>query len=267
MRAGAMERTYLLARPKETSRTPIVLYLHGSSQNADGARGFTANAFERFGALVAYPDGYRRHWNDARRDIPFATRKAGIDDVAFIQAVVDRLVDHGGDPSRVYLVGYSNGGHMIIRLIHEIPDRFAGVAIIAATQPEEQNFVPAARRTDPLPVLLINGTKDPLVPYAGGVTSMWGFFPRGRHVSAADTAAYYARRNGITAAPRHNSVSAGRLPVERLEYPYDEHPVVLYTVHGGGHTIPGTKRALPILGRTAMDFDAPAVIADFFGLR
>lgn len=47
--------------------------------------------------------------------------------------------------------------------------------MIAATQPAAANFAPAEPRDRPLPIMLVHGTKDPLVPYAGGMASMWGF--------------------------------------------------------------------------------------------
>ena len=42
----------------------------------------------------------------------------------------------------------------------------------------------------------------------GGMASLWGFRPRGRGLTAIKSAAYYARRNGITAAPRQEEVTA-----------------------------------------------------------
>jgi polyhydroxybutyrate depolymerase len=66
----------------------------------------------------------------------------------------------------------------------------SGAAIIAATQPVPDNFDLSADPATPLPVLLIHGTKDPLVPYDGGMASLWGFRPRGLGRSAPETAEY-----------------------------------------------------------------------------
>jgi polyhydroxybutyrate depolymerase len=161
---------------------------------------------------------------------------------------------------------------MVIRLIHETPDLLAGAAVISATQPVQDNFAPNDPRDEPLPVMLIHGTKDPITPYDGGMASMWGFSPRGLGMSAAQTAHYYAQRNKITSAPVAESVvpaGTGAKPsVEALHYRQPGHaPVSLYTVHGGGHTIPGTRKAPFVLGRTDMTFDAVAAVADHFHLR
>lgn len=71
-----------------------------------------------------------------------------------------------------------------------VPHSLSGAAIIAATQPVPDNFDLSADPATPLPVLLIHGTKDPLVPYDGGMASLWGFRPRGLGRSAPETAEY-----------------------------------------------------------------------------
>ncbi|WP_369221412.1 PHB depolymerase family esterase [Streptomyces sp. R39] len=255
---------------------PVVLLLHGSNQTGAKLRAFTGRAFDRLaadhGAVVAYLNGYKHHWNDARISNRFAARTEGYDDVAFTRTAVDRLVSrYGGDPSRVHAIGFSNGGQMVIRLIHEAPDLLAGAAVISATQPAENNFAPDDPQDEPLPVMLVHGTKDPLVPYEGGMASMWGFKPRGLGLSAAQTARYYAQRNKITTAPVAESITpAGRetrTSVEAVHYRRPGHaPVTLYTVNGGGHTIPGTRKAPFVMGRTDMTFDTVAAAADFFHL-
>jgi polyhydroxybutyrate depolymerase len=118
--------------------------------------------------------------------------------------------------------------------------------------------------------MLVHGTKDPIVPYAGGMAKMYRFRPRGLGLSAEQTAAYYAQRNGITTPPTTTPVSAaGPTRVDRTDYRQPGHqPVTLYTVHDGGHTIPGPKTAHPafLMGRTDHTLDTAQAITDFFGL-
>jgi polyhydroxybutyrate depolymerase len=42
--------------------------------------------------------------------------------------------------------------------------------------------------------------------------------------------------------------------------------VTLYTVHGGGHTIPGPRKAPAVLGRTNQDVNTADLVKDFFEL-
>lgn len=161
---------------------------------------------------------------------------------------------------------------MALRIAHELPGRLDGLALIGTTQPTPEVFL-AADRYVPMPVVLIHGTRDPIVPYAGGIASLFGFRPRGPGLSAPDTAAYYARRNGITAAPTtsllpHRSGSRGTT-VHRTRFAQrDTHPVALYTVNGGGHVVPNPVRRGPrILGRSTRDIDAGELVATTLGGR
>ncbi|AZM64496.1 MULTISPECIES: alpha/beta hydrolase family esterase [unclassified Streptomyces] len=270
---GRTRTMRVLGAPAEQA-APVVLLLHGSKQTGDKLRAFTGNAFDRLaagGALVAYLDGFKEHWNDARVSNAFAARTEGYDDVAFARSAIERIIErYNGDPARVYAVGFSNGGQMVIRLIHEIPDLLAGAAVISATQPAAENFAPTDPQSQPVPVMLVHGTKDPLVPYNGGMASMWGFKPRGLGLSAPETARYYAQRNGIGGAPVTEDLvpaKQSRTSVQALHYRDPGHaPVSLYTVTGGGHTIPGTRKAPFVMGRTDMTFDTVAAVATFFHL-
>jgi polyhydroxybutyrate depolymerase len=269
------ERRMLVARPASPTRdAPVVLVFHGSNQTASVIRGFTEPSFDsyviRYGAVVAYLEGYRKHWNDARRTSDFAARTEGYDDVAFAAAAIDELQRRFDiDPAPAFAIGFSNGAQLVLRLVHEIPNRLAAVALISATQPVPENFAPSADAAQPMPVLLIHGTKDPLVPYQGGMASLWGFRPRGLGLSAQQTAEYYARRNGIRDAPvltvLPSIARADGTHIERTSYREPGRaPVTLVTVHGGGHVIPGRKPAPRIMGRTSAQLNAADEIAAFF---
>lgn len=131
---------------------PVVLVFHGSMQTAQVFRGVTANTFDQIGAsvggVVAYLDGYKRAWNDARLVNNTAPRKNRIDDVGFSRAAIDLLIRRfNGDRSRVHVIGFSNGGQLGMRLIHEIPSSVAGAAVVSATQPVPENFAPDRPQT------------------------------------------------------------------------------------------------------------------------
>ncbi|WP_067509425.1 PHB depolymerase family esterase [Actinoplanes sp. TFC3] len=276
---GEATRTFTLvgtAAPGEAR--PLILVFHGSRQTGDKHRAFTGGVFDALaarGALVAYLDGYRGNWNDARREDRFPARRADIDDVGFARAVISMFASGRRiDPSRVYAVGYSNGGQMVLRLAHEIPDLLAGVTVIAATMPAPENFLASQAPRASLPVLLIHGTNDPIVSYQGG-TMNWAlrtmFKVGGSCWSATRTARYFAERNGITTEPRSTRLPkktpADPTEVERTTYEESNvPPVVLYTIHGGGHTIPGASSAPALIGKTSHQVNAAGIIAQFFDL-
>ena len=276
MLAGGVERTMVLVRPESSAAgRALLIVLHGSNQTGEGVRGFAANGFDELAAsgaaVVAYPDGVSKHWNDARVSIDFATRKRGIDDVAFLEQLIGTLADSDGiDRSRVYLAGFSNGAAMVIRMLLQRSELLAGAAIISATMPVAQNLLPIVGPAHPVPIVLFHGTKDPLVPYAGGMASIFGLKPRGVGLSAPQTAAFFAERNGLTVSPEVRMLPSrlGSDPtVELTDYRESGRPEVrLYTIAGGGHVVPGPHRSPPPMGHNTKELVATDVIADFFGL-
>jgi polyhydroxybutyrate depolymerase len=273
-------RTYTVVGSKDgPAARDLILVFHGSRQTAAVHREFTGRSFdapaESGAAVVAYLDGYKGNWNDARRASRFPARKDNIDDVGFVRAVIRELAEsHKIDTGRVFAVGYSNGGQMVMRLLHETPELIAGAAVVAATMPEPENFLLSDRQLTPvaMPVLLIHGTKDPIVAYEGGAMRWWAralFKVGGRNLSMPRTARYFAARNGITRAPVSTTLPqrAGSTSVERTEYRQPGHPpVVLYTVHGGGHTIPGPAKAPAVLGKTNQDVSTADLVTGFFDI-
>ena len=246
----------------------LLLVFHGSKQSGAKHRKFTGGMYDDGAAVVVYLDGYRGNWNDARRESSFPARRDHIDDVAFVRTVIEKLTaTHGIDPERVFAVGYSNGGQMVMRLAHEAPELIAGAAVIAATMPAPDNFLVAEAPAVPMPVLLIHGTKDPIVPYTGGEMRWWAralFKVGGASLSMPATAAYFAGRNGITAPPVTTEVTA---EVERTAYRRPGHPpVTLYTVRGGGHTIPGPAKAPALIGRTNHDVTTARLVEEELGI-
>ena len=90
-----------------TANAPAVVYVHGGSWRA-GSRGTEAGVIERLarGGYVGINVDYRL--------VPDGTFPSAVDDVfcalAFVQTHPDEL---GIDPSRIAVMGYSAGGHLI----------------------------------------------------------------------------------------------------------------------------------------------------------
>jgi polyhydroxybutyrate depolymerase len=256
----------------------LVLVFHGSKQSADAHRRFTGDALAPLAAqdeaVVAYLDGYRGNWNDARRESSFPARRRGMDDVAFARAVVERVTaTHGLVAGPAVMVGYSNGGQMVLRLLHQAPELVAAAVVVAAAMPAPENLVAGMDGAGgaPVPIAFVHGTRDRIVPFGGGAMSRWAqafFRVGGRTLSAPDTAAYFAARHGIRAEPLTEAVPAGpssdgRTQVVRTTYRQEGvPPVVLYEVRGGGHTIPGPRPSPRAMGRTATDVTLLELVTD-----
>lgn len=278
---GGITRSFLVYVPERLADpVPVLLVLHGSSSSSARMRSDTAWAFEqladREGNLVVYPEGFDGQWNDCRAEGDFAARRLGVDDVAFLRAVVVRL---RGDPAlrarqiaadEVFAAGLSNGGHMALRLALEAPDLVTGVAAIAASLPAASNSVCTTSGT-PVPVLLLNGDEDPVSPYEGGeIWSLGSFNRRGVVQSALATAEYFSHLAGYVEPPFEHRYpdtdpDDGTVASRRVWSVADRPEVNLITIHGGGHTIPHPVKSMPrILGRTSHDVSAAEEIWRFF---
>lgn len=265
---GHTRRYFTVAPPGLAAGAPLVLVLHGSGGSGERVRAQSGHSFDGLavsrGLVVAYLNGVKSHWNDARLGIDFATRREGTDDSAYIRTLIDSLAGAGTiDRRRVYAVGFSNGGQMVIRLLHELPEYLAGAAVIGATQPAPVNFTVNADIAHPVRVMFVNGTADPLVPFDGGVTSIFGRRPRGLGLSVAETAVYFAARNGITLQPTVRALSAAVTVTDWTQA--GREPVRSYVIEGGGHSIPNRRHSVrPALGATNHDFDTAEEAWAFF---
>jgi polyhydroxybutyrate depolymerase len=270
LEVGGRTRTMIVV-PGRAPGGRAVLAFHGSNQKGAVLRSFAGGSLDALNAYgpVAYLDGYRRDWNGPRRSGRLPTRRENIDDIAFARAAVRELAGrYGTSEDQFYAVGYSSGGVFVLRLLLEAASELAGAATISATMPVSDDLLDIDRGPYPVPTALIHGTADRLVPYNGGMASLWGLRPRGLGISAMDTAQLIATRNGNSAPPTTTEapeLSDGRTRVNCTRFEASQPLVVLYTVESGGHTIPGPKRALFIMGRTARGASAAAMISDVWG--
>jgi polyhydroxybutyrate depolymerase len=189
--------------------------------------------------------------------------------VGFLTALVDKLVtDIGIDPNRVFATGSSRGGSMALRLALEAPSRFRAVAAVSASLPAPENFKCKPTGHGSSSVMIMNGTKDPIVPFNGGEVNLFGlFYKNGKVLSARESAQYFAGLNNIAGTPGTTRTEmADGVEVERVLWRNDSRvEVELVAIHGGGHGIPQPYRRRPrILGPSAKEPNGPAVIWAFF---
>ncbi|MDN5004510.1 alpha/beta hydrolase family esterase [Bradyrhizobium sp. GCM10027634] len=255
---------HALVMPAGDGPHPTVIVLHGALGTGAGTARLTgfAEAAARHSFTAVFPDGLDRKWHDGRAGGP-----AGPDDVGFIRSLVGRLIaDHLADRDRIYLAGISNGGMMSFTLLCKAPELFAGVGTVIANMPAGIESCPAK----PVPVVMINGTADPMVPYNGGGVGFRG--GRGEVWSVRKTAEFFARRDGCsqsTAVALPSRSNAEGTSVTRISWRdcRVNAGVTLYRVEGGGHALPGRRSLAPrLLGRSNFDIESADVILDAFEL-
>ena len=249
---------------------PLLVTFHGGGSTGGAVRKLTNldRRADREGWLVAYPESLEGHWNDGRGSAEIPEQRNGVDDVGWFARLVDHLVESAGaDPERVYVTGFSNGGMFCQRLAVERPDLVAAVASVGGPMPEPLSDPGPSR---PMPVLVVHGTDDPVVPYRGGPVQ--GDERRGRVLSAEDTAARWRAANRCsptgsrTELPHRDPDDHTRVRITRWRPEGEGAEVVLVTVDRGGHTWPGGPQYLPQreIGLTARDVHASDLVVDFF---
>ncbi len=144
-------------------RVPLVILLHGHAATSgtivsDG--NWKPRILEdRF--ILAAPEGLSQSWN-AGGCCRLATT-LGVQDVPWLDAVVaDLSARPNVDPSRVYMVGMSNGGMMTYRYLCRHADRITAAVSVMGTN------MSGCTPDRSLPILHIAGTADRVVPYKGG---------------------------------------------------------------------------------------------------
>ncbi len=169
------ERTYRVHLPggiAPAAGAPVLIVLHGGGGNGkqvDHAKGISDLA-DQEGFIAVYPNGSGRTsklltWN-AYNCCAYAHAQ-DIDDVAFISALIDRVIaDYDVDPTRIYITGHSNGAMMTFRLACELSDKIAAAAPYAGALNTD-----SCSPDSPVPMLIMNGADDTSVLVSGGTGS------------------------------------------------------------------------------------------------
>lgn len=178
---GGIEREVLVHVPAgldTNAPAPLVVVLHGAGSSGSAmaeVTGFSGIA-DREGFVAVYPDalgvahGMWRVWNTGTCFAPACW--FGVDDVGMVAALLDlieaRIVV---DTSRIYLVGYSNGGELAFNAAARLSYRLAGLAVYAgkmtADGPVVGPILRERRPAAPLSVMTMHADRDPWIPRDG----------------------------------------------------------------------------------------------------
>lgn len=238
------------ARPDAANRR-LLIAVHGSNQTPRLLRSLSGGTFDDWaldGHVVVYPRSWRGGlWNDARASTRSRAREDGVDDVAFIEALASHYLGATSRPvDRAYGVGFSNGGQLLIRVVLE-SHVLSAVALVSATVPATTNmFVDGDPGGVAIPMMLVHGTRDSIVPFEGGMARVYGR-PRGLMRSFAESTSFWTDRAGIETEPEIWSIEDSgprRGGGRRLTYRNEGRPpVIAYELSGGGHRIPNRYEA------------------------
>lgn len=166
-------RVFVPEHRDQNSRTPVMLYLHGSGvrgddnvQQADAFSKTIARVREKIDFIVVLPQ--------CRENTFWASTEMADQALAALDQAV---TEFGGDPERIYLAGYSLGGYGVWQIAAANPKKFAALIPIAGGFVGER---PIAQRDRDLIIPSVGKMLDSEDPYATlataiGSTPAWLF--------------------------------------------------------------------------------------------
>jgi len=245
-----------------TERTPTVFFWHALTSGPKETRNLihVDQTAEARRVITVHPESPDASWDTGScctGNVLGRRRNEEIFARELVEAVKSKVCV---DSRRVYTTGFSNGGMMSQYLACKAPDLFAAAVAMSGTL-----TIPKAqcRPSRAIPLLMINGTADPLVGYNG--TSLSG------GLSAVNAYSFWAQTNTCQGKPVQ-TLSKGKATCTAYQQCRDGVEVGLCTINGMGHCVAGMKKAsnancltriiLP-LGRPNDDIDGYEVAMDF----
>jgi polyhydroxybutyrate depolymerase len=250
-----------------SSALPIVIALHGGGGKGKGMIRLTGfnDVSDANNFIVVYPDGINHQWNDGREVNITLINNKEVNDVLFISELIDTMITrYNADPHKVNVTGISNGGIMSFRLACELSNKIAAIAPVAASMTPFQVDHCALYRK--VPMMLIFGNEDPLIPFEGGQI----IGKRGEVVSVEKCVKFWLTHDSCSFDTSTSIIDSVDDDTRAIKSSYSDSkgntPVIFWLIEGGGHTWPCGLQYLPklFIGRTSGQIDASEEIWKFF---
>lgn len=202
--------------------TPLLMVLHPLLSSANAIAGLTG--FDQSDMILVYPQAADAYWDDGRATAGVPPVRETVDDVGFLNALLDQL-EADYNVSGVYLAGMENGGTMAYRMACESPERFEAIAVVNALLWEyHTENCPAA--SAPVNMLIIIGTEN-LTYRPEGRVLLISLAQSFKIFSVEETLAFWNDRNACT----ERAEDGQSIILSGCE---DDTTVAAYTVPGGG---------------------------------
>ncbi len=227
------------------SGSSLVFILHGSGGSGKNMIQRTTNFAQHVASenvVLVYPNGYKNYWNECRKAASSEANMINVDEAAYFNSMIQYFRSkYKTNDQKVFAIGTSGGGHMCYKLAMTMPGKFRAVTAIIANLPDTDNMDCAEAKVA-IPIMIVNGTADPLNPYEGGLMQS-GNFMMGNVRSTDRTFHYWASLAGYEGDPVKELLPdtdpADGKTIERYTYKKHGKPeVVLLKVIGGKHDYP-----------------------------
>lgn len=251
--AGGL-RSYYLSLPSISSSpsSPLILAFHGKGQTAaqfSTQIQLTDPLNHLEDSIIVFPQGIDNQWLGDPASPPRTER----DDIAFVRALLQEFgpgPKWSVDPTRIYLIGFSNGGGLthLLACDPEVSKQVAAAAIVSGAfykdgslKGSEPLFGICDNRDAPLPMFELHGSADPVIDYEGKGT------PDGETYPLKEWLGDWRTRNGCTGAQSELKRDIHGGSVQKSEWwcgmgeKGAKEVVVHYYIRGFGHGWPSTR--------------------------
>lgn len=257
--SGLYNREYELHTPPsmdDGNLHPLIVFLHGAGDNGPSFhRRIRPDSLTDLGGFItAWPSGMEGTWSVGCGYDCTLAEALGADDAPFLETLIRHLAGRlPVDTTRVYLLGYSQGGQLAewYACTSSLPP--AGIGVVAAEfyKAVAQSCAPKA----PFPVGIVHGDADPVALFGG-------FGPGAVVISVVETIQVWLDLWGCGENPssefRPDKVGDfTAATVYRFPGCGAGSSVVFYQIHNGGHTWPGNTGPWPgFVGSLSHNLDA-----------
>ena len=201
---GGQEREYLIYIPKNyntTTNIPVILNFHENGGNNTTFYNTTAmqSLADSETIILIYPQGVvggsgTSEWNS----YVGVNNKSTIDDFGFIETLIEFLKSkYTIDSSRIYAIGFSNGGMMAYALACFKSELVAAVGTVSATM--MTNTITNCNPSNLTGIINIHGTYDFILPY---YESYFGY------ASIQELLNYWVETNQISNTPTEDIINS-----------------------------------------------------------
>ena len=197
--ANNTTREYIMHIPTNYNAgtaVPLVINLHGYGgcaashlSDADMRSQANENTF-----ILVYPQGLTRTKGSAEWDPDTDSNDISTSDLEFLKQLISTIAsEYTIDATRVYVVGYSNGGMMAYGMACNNSNLVAAIGVVSSTM--LQSTINSCNPTHATGVINFHGTSDAVLPYDGNTS-----FP-----SVATAIDYWKTYNNIPLANESES--------------------------------------------------------------
>ena len=180
MNSQELSLIHLARQPLRPSPQPPLLFmLHGVGSNERDLFSLAPHLDERFLIVSARAPNVQGPGSYAWFRVQFTPDGPVIDPAqaeasrqVLIRFIGEAIAAYGADPAQVFLMGFSQGAIMSASVALTRPDLVAGAALMSGRiLPEIAPLIAPPERLAGLPILLVHGTADTVLPIHNGRAS------------------------------------------------------------------------------------------------